>query len=77
MHPVPPGEPRLPARDVRKAEDERTAGAQPSRDRAKLRERIGEVLENMEHDHQIERRRGPHRAEVPNEDRDTRGRARG
>src|SRR5207237_9472795 len=67
VHPERSRESSLPARDVGDAEDKGPARLHASRDRSEGGQRIGEMLEDVEHDHEAEDRLVSDRAEVAHE----------
>src|SRR5207302_6171321 len=67
VHPERSRESSLPARDVGDAEDKGPARLHASRDRSEGGQRIGEMLEDVEHDHEVEDRLVSDRAEVAHE----------
>ena len=69
VHPIATGNARLPAGVVRKAEHKRPAWSESGRCGPQRRERVSEVLEDMEHDHEIEHGRRPHCLEIADEHR--------
>src|SRR5437764_12127793 len=64
VHPEGSRESSLPARDVGDAEDKGPARLHASRDCSEGGPRIGEMLEDVEHDHEVEHRLLSDRAEV-------------
>src|SRR2546425_9495602 len=77
VHPGGPRESRLPARDIRDPEDEGSAGPEAAPDIAQSGERVREMFEDMEHDHEVKERCVPDRIEVADEHRHVACRARG
>ena len=69
VHPTPPGEPRLPASDVREPKDERASRPKPRRDVAQGFLRPFEVLEDVEHDDEVESSGWSDRGQVAHEHR--------